>query len=94
MMRDKPISSDQKSFALEVVLETALDAAIVIDDKGNVVAWNAVAERTFGWKFSEVSGAQLSKLIIQKNSDSIMMTGSSDTWQPALRKRLASTLKS
>jgi PAS domain S-box-containing protein len=46
------------------VLETALDAVVVMRDDGVIVGWNAVAERIFGWSRAEAIGAQLSSLII------------------------------
>ncbi len=49
---------------LSPVLETALDAVIVMREDGSVAAWNEVAARTFGWSREEAVGRQLSSLII------------------------------
>ena len=49
---------------LSAVLETALDAVIVMRGDGSVAAWNQVAEQTFGWSQREAVGKQLSALII------------------------------
>lgn len=49
---------------LTAVLETALDAVVVMRDDGVVVGWNGVAEATFGWSREEAMGARLSALII------------------------------
>ena len=49
---------------LQSVLDTALDAVIVMNVDGNVVGWNAVAEECFGWSADEVRGRRLSELII------------------------------
>lgn len=49
---------------LTPVLETALDAVIVMKPDGVVAEWNAIAEATFGWSRKEAIGRQLSDLII------------------------------
>ena len=54
-----PLSPD-----LTPILETALDAVVVMREDGVVVGWNAVAERIFGWSREQAIGAQLSSLII------------------------------
>jgi PAS domain S-box-containing protein len=50
--------------ALTPVLETALDAVVVMRRDGTVAAWNKVAERTFGWTAAEASGRLMADLII------------------------------
>ncbi|HEX8192027.1 MAG TPA: HWE histidine kinase domain-containing protein [Allosphingosinicella sp.] len=50
--------------ALTPVLETALDAVVVMRRDGSVAAWNKVAERTFGWSAAEAIGASMADLII------------------------------
>jgi PAS domain S-box-containing protein len=49
---------------LQTLLDTALDAVIVIDELDLVVGWNANAEQTFGWTAEEALGTRLSELII------------------------------
>lgn len=49
---------------LMTVLDTALDAVIVIDADGMVIGWNSHAETIFGWKAIEVQGRRLSDMII------------------------------
>jgi PAS domain S-box-containing protein len=49
---------------LTPVLETALDAVVVMRDDGVIAGWNAIAETTFGWLRAEAIGRQLSDLII------------------------------
>lgn len=46
------------------VLETALDAVVVMRSDGLVADWNAVAENVFGWTREQAVGEQLSQLII------------------------------
>ena len=50
--------------ALRPVLETALDAVVVMRRDGTVAAWNRVAETTFGWPESEAAGRLMADLII------------------------------
>jgi PAS domain S-box-containing protein len=50
--------------ALTPVLETALDAVVVMRRDGSVAAWNKVAERTFGWSAAEAIGRPMAELII------------------------------
>lgn len=49
---------------LQTLLDTALDAVIVMNDDGNIVGWNGNAERTFGWTAEEAIGQRLSDLIV------------------------------
>ena len=50
--------------ALRPVLETALDAVVVMRRDGTVAAWNRVAERTFGWSEAEAIGRPMADLIV------------------------------
>lgn len=47
-----------------LVIDTALDAVVAMDDKGFVTQWNAQAERTFGWSAEEAIGKPMHELII------------------------------
>lgn len=49
---------------LQSVLDTALDAVVVMDTEGCIRGWNHVAERTFGWTEDEVRGRRLSEVIV------------------------------
>ena len=49
---------------LKTVIDTALDALITIDVKGNIVLWNKQAELLFGWTEAEVRGKRLDETII------------------------------
>lgn len=49
---------------LQSVLDTALDAVVVMDFDGRVLAWNGHATRCFGWTADEAIGRKLSGLII------------------------------
>lgn len=47
-----------------VILETALDAAIIMDTAGNVVDWNDRASAIFGWTREETLGRCMAEFII------------------------------
>lgn len=46
------------------VLETSLDAAVVMDSRGIITLWNTHAESIFGWTARESVGRRMSDLII------------------------------
>ena len=48
----------------EALLDAALDAIILIDGQGAIVAFNPAAERTFGFKRAQAVGRHLADLII------------------------------
>ncbi len=50
--------------ALGSVLDTALDAVVVMDTSDRIVGWNHNAVETFGWSSEEALGQRLSDLII------------------------------
>lgn len=49
---------------LQSVLDTALDAVVVMDVNGLVIGWNDRAAACFGWSWEEMSGQRLSEFII------------------------------
>ena len=83
---DHPLSS---------VLNTALDAVIVMDSRGAIVDWNDIAVDVFGWRRTEAVGSQLSELIIpskfreahRRGLEAFLRTGEG----PVLRKRIEVT---
>lgn len=50
--------------ALSPILETVLDAVIVMAEDGRITAWNGVAEQTFGWSAREAVGQLLADVVI------------------------------
>ena len=46
------------------ILEAALDCIITMDERGHIMEFNPAAERTFGYRESEVVGADLAEKII------------------------------
>src|SRR5476649_1664211 len=61
--RNFPQLSDRGS-SLRLILETALDAVIVMKSDGTVVDWNERATEIFGWTRQEVAGQNMAELII------------------------------
>ena len=49
---------------LSPILDTVLDAVVVMDREGIVRAWNQYAELTFGWSAAEAIGRNLGDLIV------------------------------
>ncbi len=47
-----------------LIVDTAHDAFIGIDSSGHIVAWNAQAERTFGWTSEDALGRNLAETIV------------------------------
>jgi len=49
---------------LQPILNTALDAVVVMDAHGALVDWNARAEAVFGWRREEILGRPLGDVIV------------------------------
>ncbi|MES1981764.1 MAG: PAS domain S-box protein [Pseudomonadota bacterium] len=47
-----------------LIIESALDAVVVMDAGGSITDWNTQAEKTFGWSREQVIGFPLTKTII------------------------------
>jgi PAS domain S-box-containing protein len=74
MMED--LQADRKRLADEIeqrrraeefarsIIDSALDAIIVIDDSGAIIEWNPQAEKIFGWNRGEVMGRFIADTII------------------------------
>jgi PAS domain S-box-containing protein len=48
----------------QLIIDSALDAVITIDERGVITGWNPQAEQTFGWTCDEVMGETLAETII------------------------------
>ncbi|AEM79709.1 LOW QUALITY PROTEIN: response regulator receiver modulated diguanylate cyclase with PAS/PAC sensor [Thermoanaerobacter wiegelii Rt8.B1] len=55
----------ERNEILSTIMESAGDAIIMIDDKGNVTFWNPAAERILGYSREEIIGKELHALMIQ-----------------------------
>ena len=49
---------------MRAIIDSALDAVIVINQEGYITEWNAQAEATFGWSAEDVIGKDLAHTII------------------------------
>jgi PAS domain S-box-containing protein len=80
---------------IKLVLETALDAVIVMRSDGIVADWNAQAETVFGWTPSEAIGFEMASLIIPGQYRELHRQGLSRYLAtgegPVLRKRIEIT---
>jgi diguanylate cyclase (GGDEF)-like protein/PAS domain S-box-containing protein len=54
----------QSEETTRLIIDTALDAVITIDQDGQITRWNDQAEAIFGWRHAEAVGQRLSELII------------------------------
>jgi PAS domain S-box-containing protein len=78
-----------------LIVETALDAVVTMDQQGKIAGWNAQAERTFGWSREAVLGRRMSDVVIppeyrerhQRGLDHFLKTGDG----PVLDKRIEIT---
>ena len=79
---DLIIKNEQRN---TLILNSSLDAILIIDHKGCITFWNPQAELIFGWKSEEVLGLNISEVIIpaemksahQSGMDRFMSTGKS-----------------
>jgi PAS domain S-box-containing protein len=76
-----PNASSQQD-GLRLILETALDAVIVMKSDGIVAGWNDRAVSTFGWSQNEAVGRTLADLIVPERDR--------DAHRNGLRRYLAS----
>ncbi len=82
----------QSEERMRLVVETALDAVVTMNDRGIVTGWNAQAERMFGWPAAEILGQPLAATILperfrgdhQRGLDRFLRTGEG----PILGRRL------
>jgi len=49
---------------IRLILETALDAVVMMNPAGIITGWNAEAERIFGWSHEEAVGRRMSDTIV------------------------------
>ncbi|MHC4875140.1 MAG: hybrid sensor histidine kinase/response regulator [Planctomycetota bacterium] len=47
-----------------LIVDTALDAFVAMDETGTIVDWNPQAEKTFGWSREEALGENLGRLLV------------------------------
>ena len=74
------------------LLDATRDAIVVIDQNGLVTTWNRGAELLFGWSWEEACGEDLTRLIIEEESQSHFASNldtirNDGTWQGELTLR-------
>ncbi len=47
-----------------LILDTALDAVVTVNNQGNIIGWNKQAEKLFGWTSQEILGKSLEATIM------------------------------
>lgn len=62
--RSAELNQSQSEAIVKSIIDSALDAVIVINECGIITEWNQQAERTFGWSRSWALGKLLSETII------------------------------
>lgn len=75
---------------LRLVLDTAADAFVAVDEGGRIVDWNEAAESVFGWRREEVLGRALdTTLVPERHRDRHRQAFSRyvDTEQPTIMRR-------
>jgi len=60
-------NAQQNEAQNNAILTASLDALITINQEGDVVNYNQVAENVFGWSYEEVFGKNLAEFIIPKH---------------------------
>ena len=60
---------------LNCVVESAMDAVMMIDGAGRIVLWNAAAERIFGYAPAEALGRELHTLVVPDRLTDLAATG-------------------
>ncbi|MDV6330155.1 PAS domain-containing protein [Asticcacaulis sp. 201] len=59
-----PYSKEISARTVDALMSQVLDAVVVIDAEGDVLAWNRLATEIFGWNESEALGHSLADLIV------------------------------
>lgn len=94
-LRSVEHSLSESEAKLKTIINSALDAVIVINDRGIITEWNSQAEKTFGWSKERVLGRRLSEIIIpeeyrdahERGMEHFLKTGEG----PVLNKRIEIT---
>lgn len=63
-LRDANVALQENVARTQLLLDSALDGIISMDHKGNVIGWNAQAERIFGYSGEQALGREITELIV------------------------------
>ncbi len=87
-------SAEGEARKLAAIVESSGDAIVRLELDGEVVSWNAAAERLYGWSASEVTGRRLAETTVpgdrlQEHRDLLARVRRGETVQdfPAVRRR-------
>lgn len=69
------VASRESEERTRLLIDTALDAVVGMDEDGMITEWNCSAESTFGWASHEAIGKRLADLIIPPPSREAHLTG-------------------
>lgn len=63
--RDRSVEALQQSTAhVAAIVDSSMDAIVVMDHEGRISSWNPQAERLFGWRAEEAEGRLVSELLV------------------------------
>ena len=57
----------ESQLSQQAIIDTAMDAAIQMDERGNITGWNQQAIHIFGWEREEVLGQPLHEMIVPEH---------------------------
>lgn len=66
---------NESSQRLQRVIDTSMDAVVVIDEQGMVEEWNPAAEKIFGWMRDEIGTQPIHELIIPEEFRALHLQG-------------------
>ncbi len=72
-LMERELRANEERFRL--IIDTAYDAFISMNDEGEITQWNAQAEKIFGWSLEDALYEKLSNLIIPEKSRSVHEDG-------------------
>jgi len=62
--RRAEVTAKESETRIALIIDTALDAVVTMDQAGMITAWNRQAEVIFGWTAMEAIGVELANLIV------------------------------
>lgn len=82
------VSQQQNERRLQVIIDTALDSVIQMNERGLIIGWNNQAELVFGWTREEVIGKSLAEVLIPERYRAKHRQGLADYLQTGQRRML------
>jgi len=66
---------NENALRLQRVIDSSMDAVIVMDEQGIISQWNPAAENMFGWSYAEVRKQKLHELIVPEEFRELHLQG-------------------